>query len=132
MEIEVIKMTPDQLGYEDRGKMKWQGLILADMTEALKQIKKDDLARFPDAKEMMSEIEVSSILQQSYLNKLPVAIQANVLRDGHFYPDVKCIVSGFKDEQIYLMLKDGRVRSCNVEDIRNIQFMDKDEWYEKN
>lgn len=44
----------------------------------------------------MSEIEISKILQKSYLNKRPVAIQANILRDGYFYPDVKCLVSDFE------------------------------------
>ena len=32
----IIRFTPDQFGYKDRGKMKWQGLMLSDHTEKLK------------------------------------------------------------------------------------------------
>lgn len=131
MANKIVKMTPDELGYKDRGKMKWQGLILSAQTDMHKQALEDEKGKYPNAKEIMSEIEVAEIIQQSYLNKLPVAIQANTLRDGHFYPDVKCIVSGFKEDQIYFTLKDGRIRSCKIEVIRNIQFMDTKEWYNK-
>jgi len=131
MEKEIIKMTPDQLGYKDRGIMKWQGLILSDQTDMHKQALKDEQAKYPNAKKMMSEIEISQFLQQSYLNKRPVAIQANILRDGYFYPDVQCIVSGFEENKIYLTLKDGRVRNCEVKQIRNIEFMNVNEWYDK-
>lgn len=34
-EIEIIKLTPDDLGYKDRGIMKWQGLILPQQTDAI-------------------------------------------------------------------------------------------------
>ena len=53
------------------------------------------------------------------------------MRNGHFYPDVKCMVQGVGGDKVYLKLKDGRLRSCKVEDIRNVQFMDPLEWYEK-
>lgn len=130
-EKNIIRVTPDDLGYKDRGKMKWQGLILSDQTEMMKQQEKDDKAKYPDAKPLMNIIDVAQILQQAYLHQKPIAIQANILRNGHFYPDVKCMVQGVGDGKIYLKLKDGRLRSCRVEDIRNVQFMDPLEWYQK-
>lgn len=41
---------PDQLGYKDRGKMKWQGLILSAQTEMHKQALKDKKSKYPNAK----------------------------------------------------------------------------------
>ena len=130
-DVEIIKMTPDELGYKDRGIMKWQGLILASHRDGLDKMDKGDKQGKPQAKEQMSEIEISEYLQQSYLNKRPVSIQANVLRDGHFYPDVNCIIVGFQDEDIYLLLNDNRSTTCTLDQIRNIEFMDPQKWYNK-
>lgn len=132
MEKKIIYKTPDELGYVDRGKMKWQGLILAAQTE-LHQAHHEEVAKKEnvEAKPVMTEVGISKVLQIAYLDKLPVNIQANILRNGKFYPDVNCLVAGFVDEDIYLELKDGRVRTCKIEDIRNIEFADVIEWYEK-
>ena len=130
-DVEIIKMTPDELGYKDRGIMKWQGLILASHRDGLDKMDKAEKQGKPQAKEQMSEIEISEYLQQSYLNKRPVSIQANVLRDGHFYPDVNCIIVGFQDEDIYLLLNDNRSTTCTLDQIRNIEFMDPQKWYNK-
>lgn len=132
MEKKIIYKTPDELGYVDRGKMKWQGLILSAQTEMHKEYheserKKENIT----AKPKMEEYEITQVLQLSYLNNTPVNIQASVLRDGKYYPDVNCIVEGYRDEDIYLRLKDGRVRTCKIEEIRNVEFADIVEWYEK-
>jgi len=76
-------------------------------------------------------MKISEYLQQSYLAKRPISIQANILRNGHFYPDVNCIVVGFQDEDIYLLLKDNRSANCTIDQIRNIEFMNTEEWYNK-
>jgi len=49
-DVEVIRMTPDDLGYKDRGIMKWQGLILADHNEALKKMDTDQTEGPPKVK----------------------------------------------------------------------------------
>jgi len=75
--------------------------------------------------------EISKFLQQSYLNKKPISIQANTLKNGNFYPDVHCIVLGFQDEDIYLLLKDNRKTSCKINQIRHVDFMNSTDWYNK-
>ena len=130
MPRKVVKFTPDEMGYKDRGKMKWQGLILSDHTEAIKRMFKDD-SKYPEAKELMSEQEISIVLLQAFLQKSPVNIQANVLHDGHFKSDINCILKGVSDNRIILELKDGKALACLIEDIRNVEFADVNEWYEK-
>ena len=39
MEQDKVRLSPDALGYKDRGKMKWIGLMLSDHAEALKEQK---------------------------------------------------------------------------------------------
>lgn len=131
MTKKVIRFTPDELGYKDRGIMKWRGLILSAQTEALKQIDKEEKKGKPVGKNIMSEIEISRYLQQSFLSKSPVSIQANTLKNGHFYPDVHCIVIGFNGDKIFLKLKDKREISCEINQIRNIEFMNIKDWFEK-
>lgn len=130
MARKIVKFTPDQLGYKDRGKMKWQGLILSDHTEAVKRMFKDD-SKYPEAKKLMSEQEISTVLLQAFLQKAPVNIQANVLHDGHFKSDINCILKGVFDNRIILELKDGKAIACLIEDIRNVEFGSIEDWYEK-
>lgn len=128
----VIRLTPDDLGYKDRGKMKWLGLMLSDHLDVLKTMDKEDENREPKPKRLMSEKEISQYLQKSYTNKVPIIIQANVLKNGNYYPDIYCLVLGFQDDKIFLLLKDNRRISCEINQIRNIEFMDPIEWYNKN
>lgn len=131
MSRKIVTFTPDQLGYKDRGKMKWLGLILSDHTEAIKKVQREGAQLEPEGKIIMTEEDISIVLLQAYLRKVPVAIQANKLKNGHFYPDIKCLVKGINDNHIILTLKDGRITTCKLEDIRNVEFADVNEWYEK-
>ena len=131
MSRRVVRFTPDQLGYVDRGKVKWQGLMLSDHSEALKQAsQKEDAVNVPE-KTAMSLIEISKILRAGYLRKHPVAIQTNILQNGSYFKDVSCIISGFFEEKIFLLLKDGQLVDTTLEDIRHIEFIDSDIWYQK-
>lgn len=108
MAKKILRLTPDQLGYRDRGKMKWLGLMLSDHTEALKKMNKEDEAVEPLPKNRMTQEEISEILQIAYVNKTPIVMQANVITDGQYYQDLKCMVLGYADDKIYFKLIDGR------------------------
>lgn len=127
----IIRMTPDQLGYKDRGKMKWLGLMLSDHTEALKTMAKEDTSADIEAKPQQSLTEIGESLAKAYQTKHPIAIQANILQNGSYFKDVPCLVSGFFEEKIYLLLKDGRMVDTTLEDIRNIEFIDPEIWFQK-
>lgn len=122
MKKKIIRRTPDQLGYQDRGKMKWQGLILSDMNEMLKEYQALEQSKGPSAKKKMTRSEVAEILQEAYLTKGLVTIQANIMKDGQYYPDVYCLVLGYYENEIYFQLKDGQIRSCHIDQIRNVAY----------
>lgn len=132
MSKKIIRLTPDELGYKDRGKMKWLGLMLSDHLDALKVMDRKDNREEPKAKRLMSEKEISQYLQKAYINRIPIIIQANVLNNGNYYPDLYCLVLGFKDNRIFLLLDDKRKISCEIDQIKNIELMSMNDWYNKN
>lgn len=131
MAEEVILLNPDKLGYKDRGKMKWQGMMLSDHTEALKKMKAEEQAIDIPAKEEMTVEEISEMLYEAYVTKSPVAIQANVLRNGQYYPDVHCLVLGYLGEKIILQLKNGSIKRVNIDLIRNVEVFNVLKWHNK-
>ncbi len=127
----VIKVTPEQFGYKDRGIVKWFGMMLSDHSEALKKEKIDRRMLNVTAKEEMTEMDISKTLLSAYTTNYPVLIQASVISNGNYYKDIECKILGYDDNQIYLMLKNGRTVSCTLEQIRNIEFMDSLDWFDK-
>ena len=131
MSKKIIRVTPDQLGYKDRGKMKWKGLMLSQHLDLLREIDESEKMGPPIGKEKMNEIEISEILQIAYLDCIPIILQADILKDDNFFPDLECIVLGYHDDKIYFKLKDGRNTKCELHQIRHIEFMDPSEWFNK-
>ncbi len=129
-EYSITRFTPEQIGYKDRGILKWQGMILADQTDALKKMEQE-ISEI-EGKEEMSEVEISQVLHHAYVTESPILIQANIMRNGSYYKDVECQIAGFNGGRIFLRLKDGRKTSCLLEEIRNVEFMDSLDWYDKN
>lgn len=128
-EYAITRFTPEQIGYKDRGILKWQGMILADQTDALKNMESE--ATVIAGKEEMSEVEISQVLHRAFASGYPIAIQANIIRNGSFYKDVICKVTGYGGNKIHLRLKDGRLTSCSLYEIRNIEMLDPLDWYGK-
>ena len=131
MEKKIIRLTPDQLGYKDRGKMKWLGLMLSDHTEALSKMTKEERLKEIEAKPQQSLVEISELLSQAYHTGHPVLIQANILQNGTYFKDVPCMVSGTFEEKIYLLLKDGRLVNTILDDIRHVELMNPTDWQKK-
>ena len=125
----ITRFTPEMFGYTDRGILKWQGMILADQKDALKKIEKE--VSVIEGKEEMSEVEISQVLHRAFSSDYPVAIQANIIRNGSYYKDLICKVAGYGGNKIHLQLIDGRKTSCSLEEIRNIEMLDPLDWYDK-
>lgn len=127
----ITRVTPDQLGYRDRGIVKWLGMMLSDHSEALKKEEAYDQMLDVAAKEEMTEIEISEVLYKAFINNSPVLIQANFLRNGNYYKDLECKLAGYNNGRIFLKLKDGRNTSCAIEEIRNVEHMNPIHWHDK-
>lgn len=125
----ITYVTPDQLGYKDRGIKKWQGLILGEQAEALKKLKNEVTEVAP--KEEMTEEEISRLLHKAYAANYPILIQANIMRNGGYYKDLECKVAGSNNGEVYLKLRDGRNTKCTIDQIRNVELMDPIRWYNK-
>lgn len=135
MQEEIVKLNPDRLGYRDRGIMKWQGMILSDHTEALKKLKKDSLIAEVEIKEEMTVEEISEEFYTAYATKNPVIIQASILKNGNYYPDVIAYVLGFTMDHIILKVKkkDGTevIKKITLDMIRNVELFDLLKWNKK-
>lgn len=127
----IIRVTPEQFGYKDRGILKWQGLILSDHTDALKREKLNERLSEVKPKEEMTEEDISKFLFNAYKAYYPIVVQANVINNGNYYRDLECKVLGYDDNQIYLLLKDGRTVNCALEQIRNVEYMNSLDWFDK-
>ena len=131
MARKIIHFTPDQMGYKDRGKMKWLGLILSDHTESLNKMMVEEQDGKVTIKPKQSLAEISEILAEAYLLKKPVSIQANIVEDGTYLENIRCLVSGAFEEQVFLVLRDGKIMKTTIDDIRYIEFIESNIWYQK-
>lgn len=127
-----IYYTPDELGYQDRGKLKWMGMMLSDHTEALKKLKQTDhTVQQITPKPQMSFYEISMIFKKSYDYQSPIRIQSNIINQSDHYEEIPCIVLGYKDNYIYLKKINGEIRKCQLEEIRYAECIEPMEWYNK-
>lgn len=131
MQEDVIKLSPDALGYKDRGKMKWMGMMLSDHAEALKKQKKVSQSAVILPKEKQTLEDISAFLYKSYTSKKPLAIQLDVIKDGNYLPDTEGLVKGFKGTVVFIERRDRSIRQIRLEDIRHISWIDAASWFEK-
>ncbi|MCC5895355.1 MAG: hypothetical protein JJU16_07845 [Alkalibacterium sp.] len=131
MAQDVIKLSPDALGYKDRGKMKWMGMMLSDHAEALKQQKKATQSAIIMPKEKLSLEEISTFLYKSYTLKKPLAIQLDIIKDGSYLSDIEGLAKGFREDEVYIKLRNHQLKQIRLEDIRHIHWIDSTQWFEK-
>ena len=103
MARKIIRFTPDQFGYKDRGKMKWQGLMLSNYNECLKIMCENEKNAEPDPKEMMTLEEITPLLSYAYTTDASITLQANILNNGIYYPNIECLMLGYDAEYIILI-----------------------------
>lgn len=123
-----VRLTPDQMTYKDRGKMKWQGLMLSDHSEA---IKKRSLAQQKEEilpKARLSLIEIGKKLSFAHQNNKPISIQMNTLKMDNNLQEYNCLVAGNYEDEIYFSLKNDQVIKTPLENIRHLELLDPIIW----
>ncbi|MER2063683.1 MAG: hypothetical protein ABS873_03470 [Alkalibacterium sp.] len=131
MKQDIVKLSPDALGYKDRGKMKWIGLMLSDHAEALKKQKQGARDTLIAPKPRQSMEEISRCLYRSYTNKKPLAIQLDILSEGRYLPDIEGFVVGVKGDAVFIRQRDRTLKRIILEDIRHIDWLNASDWFEK-
>ncbi|GAA0363429.1 hypothetical protein GCM10008932_14830 [Alkalibacterium iburiense] len=131
MTREIVVLSPDALGYKDRGKMKWMGMMLSDHAEALKRQKKETISKEILPKEKQPIEQISTLLFQSYAHKKPLAIQLDTIQDGKYLPDIQGFIIGFNDKTLYIKQRDHSIQSVSLDAIRHVEWINSAVWYEK-
>jgi len=131
MKEEIVKLSPDALGYKDRGKMKWIGLMLSDHAEALKKQKQARQKSQIEPKSKQDMEAISACLYRSYSSGKPLAIQLDILSEGRYLPDIEGIILGFREDTIYLRQRDRETKRIKLEDIRHVGWISTTQWYGK-
>lgn len=105
--------------YQDRGMMKWQGMMLSDHTAALN--KERQRSKIEYKKKITQDIAtISEILMDGYLNHKQVSVQLNELTlQGNYLPDVVGFVDGYDGDQFFLS---GQL--INLDDVNHIEILD--------
>lgn len=131
MKQDIVRLSPDALGYKDRGKMKWIGLMLSDHAEALKKQKQGarDILISPKPRQSMEDI--SGCLYRSYTNKNPLAVQLDIINEGQYLPDIEGFVVGVKGDAVFIRQRDRTLKRIVLEDIRHIDWLNASDWFEK-
>ncbi|GEQ36070.1 hypothetical protein M132T_15780 [Marinilactibacillus psychrotolerans] len=107
-------------------------MILSEQKDYIRKMKAEALKADIQPKEEMTEEEIAEVLYTAYVTKLPVVIQAAILKNGLYYPDVIGMVMGFAQNKVVLDVrkKDGSnvEKRVTLDMIRNVELYDILKW----
>lgn len=128
MSVKRVRINPDQLNYQDRGKMKWQGLLLSDHSEALKKNTLVEQKPLMLAYRQQSISEISEQLAHAYQNQYPLFIQTNTITSNQEVISFTGLVIGSESSSIYFTLKNNQLVNTPLENIRYLKVVDSLSW----
>lgn len=128
MSVKRIRITPDQLNYEDRGKIKWQGLLLSDHSEALKKSTFSEQKPLIPSYRKQSIVEISKQLAHAYQNQYPLFVQTNTITSNQEFINFTGLVIGSEASSIYFTLKNNQLVITPLENIRYLKAIDSLSW----
>lgn len=120
----MVRLNPNQMAYQDRGKMKWQGLLLSDHSEALKKTSRVQKENKILPKTRLSLIDLSKILALAYQKRQAISVQTNILTKNHHFQEFKALVAGSDENEIYFFLKNGQLIKIPLENISYVELFD--------
>ena len=123
-----ITINPNTSGYVDRKMSKWQGLILSEHNEIVKE-EKINSKKVNIEKEKQTEEEISKIIDYSYRQKSAIAIQLDYLINGKYEDDILGIVYGYYENNIYIQSINAGVIFCELDLIRNVEKINFEKWF---
>lgn len=125
---ENITINPNTSGYVDRKMSKWQGLILSEHNETVKE-EKINSKKVNIEKEKQTEEEISKIIDFSYKQKSAIAIQLDYVINGKYEDDILGVVYGYYENEIYIQSINTGIILCELDLIRNVEKINFEKWY---
>lgn len=125
---ENITINPNTSGYVDRKMSKWQGLILSEHNETVKE-EKINSKKVNIEKEKQTEEEISKIIDFSYKQKSAIAIQLDYVINGKYEDDILGVVYGYYENKIYIQSINTGIILCELDLIRNVEKINFEKWY---
>lgn len=115
--------------YDDRGMMNWMGWILADHSTYLEN--KQHLQQVTSVEPEMTLSDIDELLQTSWQEHVEVTVQLNIVDNNIYVPVNTGTVIGFNNDHTYLQLKDGSLRTIQIQDIRNVSItnINNEKWW---
>lgn len=125
---ENITINPNTSGYIDRKMSKWQGLILSEHNETVKE-EMINSKKVNIEKEKQTEEEISKLIEFSYKQKSTVAIQLDYIINGKYEDDILGVVYGYYENNIYIQSINTGIILCELDLIRNVEKVNFEKWY---
>ena len=113
--------------YPDRCMKKWLGWILSDHSAYMEEAAISEQPVQP--KPEQTQETINGVLEDAWQNSKIVAVQIGTPYDDRLLPDIEGAVIGHWDDQVYLQLKTGEMKSINAAEIRNVQLLNPDRWW---
>lgn len=121
-------INPNTSGYIDRKMAKWQGLILSEHAEILKEEKINN-RKVNIEKEKQSVETIYRLIDRSFSQKVMVTIQLDCLFNGNYQDDIIGVVFGYHENNIYVQTVDTEIVVCEIDLIRNISEIKVKKWF---
>ncbi len=121
-------INPNTSGYIDRKMAKWQGLILSEHAEILKEEKINN-RKVNIEKEKQSVESIYGLIDHSFSQKVMVTIQLDCLFNGNYQDDIIGVVFGYHENNIYVQTVDTEIVVCEIDLIRNISEIKVKKWF---
>lgn len=123
-----ILIDPNTSGYVDRKMAKWQGLILSEHSEIIKE-EKSKSRKINIEKEKQPAKDIYPLIDYSYSQKVTVAIQLDCLFNGNYKDDIVGVVVGYYENYIYIQTMESGIVVCELDLIRNVEEYDLTKWF---
>lgn len=121
-------INPNTTGYRDRKMAKWQGLILSEHNEFVKEEKRKHGKEIIKKEKQPVEV-IYPLIDYSYSQKVTVAIQLDCLFNGRYEDDLVGVVAGYYENYVYIQTMESGIVVCELDLIRNVEEYDWTKWF---
>ncbi|HAT55901.1 MAG TPA: hypothetical protein DCW31_11820, partial [Lactobacillus sp.] len=92
---------------------------------------KQHLQQVTSVEPEMTLSDIDELLQTSWQEHVEVTVQLNIVDNNIYVPVNTGTVIGFNNDHTYLQLKDGSLRTIQIQDIRNVSItnINNEKWW---